>query len=163
MHWNASKVFLLLIGICATLVIAVSTGTDNSLKALSLHNRHISSTRQRKPGKGGQGKGGNGSIPSKTFKGKCSFFYPEREDDVSCGGGRSQLGNLMVVAVNGKQMKKSMCGKKMNVKYKGKSIVVKVVDTCGSCPFGKIDLSSQAFAKLAKKDVGIIKVEWRML
>ncbi|KAI8355028.1 hypothetical protein B0O80DRAFT_372989, partial [Mortierella sp. GBAus27b] len=78
----------------------------------------------------------------------------------SCGGSGGDEKDLMVVAVNSNQMSKALCGKSMTVKYGQKTIVVKVVDTCKDCPSGLIDLSKEAFSKLADKGKGELKVEW---
>jgi len=55
-----------------------------------------------------------------------------------------------------------ICGKKVTVKYKGKSVVVKVVDKCPTCGPDAIDLSPSAFKKLAPLSVGHIRATWTL-
>ncbi|KAF9970655.1 hypothetical protein BGZ73_006611 [Actinomortierella ambigua] len=77
----------------------------------------------------------------------------------------------MIVALNAAMMgdlqgPDSQCGRKMRVSYGGKSVEVKVVDTCPSkyCVNGAIDLSQAAFKQLAGDlDVGVIKTTWELI
>lgn len=43
----------------------------------------------------------------------------------------------------------------------GDSIVVRIVDLCPECESGHIDLSPEAFGKLADLSVGVIQITWR--
>lgn len=52
------------------------------------------------------------------------------------------------------------CGKTITIKYKGKSIVAKVVDKCMGCEYNDIDLSNHAFDQLASQDDGRVDAEW---
>lgn len=52
------------------------------------------------------------------------------------------------------------CNQCIMVNYNGKSLKVKVTDTCPSCGPTKIDLSDRAFAKLEDKGKGIINITW---
>ena len=45
----------------------------------------------------------------------------------------------------------------------GKTITIKVVDRCPECPPGAIDLSRQAFTKLAPASAGLIPISWKLL
>ena len=59
-----------------------------------------------------------------------------------------------------------MCGRKMKVTYGGKSVVVKVADTCpaNECTVGSVDMSPAAFKKLAPLSVGRLHgVSWTLL
>ncbi|ESZ92974.1 hypothetical protein SBOR_6640 [Sclerotinia borealis F-4128] len=52
------------------------------------------------------------------------------------------------------------CGKKINIKYKGKSVTVKVVDKCMGCAKNDLDLSPAAFKVLSPESAGRIKGTW---
>ncbi|KAG0229100.1 hypothetical protein BGW41_003180 [Actinomortierella wolfii] len=77
----------------------------------------------------------------------------------------------MIVALNEEQMgdlqgPNSQCGRTMRVTYNGKSVDLKVVDTCPSeyCVNGAIDISQAAFKKLAGDlDIGVIKTSWKFI
>ncbi|KAF9929170.1 hypothetical protein BGZ65_005918 [Modicella reniformis] len=93
--------------------------------------------------------------PGGNFKGRATYYNPDGKG--SCG---DELSNNMVAALNGSQMKKDICGKSIKVTYEGKSVVVKVLDTCPGCPKGAVDLSEAAFKQLADLDKGVIQVAW---
>ncbi len=52
------------------------------------------------------------------------------------------------------------CGKTITVTYQGKSVTVKVVDSCESCSEEDLDFSPTAFEKLASLDTGEIEIQW---
>ncbi|KAB5595498.1 hypothetical protein CTheo_959 [Ceratobasidium theobromae] len=55
----------------------------------------------------------------------------------------------------------SKCGKTATVRYKGKSVQVRVVDECPVCGYNDIDLSISAFTQLADKNDGKIEgITW---
>ncbi|PVU87394.1 hypothetical protein BB560_006495 [Smittium megazygosporum] len=56
--------------------------------------------------------------------------------------------------------KAPICGKCATLKYKGKSVKVRIVDRCPVCKHGDIDLSPVAFQRLAPLEVGRIKISW---
>ncbi|THU87576.1 hypothetical protein K435DRAFT_804188 [Dendrothele bispora CBS 962.96] len=60
----------------------------------------------------------------------------------SCGQTNTEAD--MVVAVHTPQ-----CGKQISATYQGKTIKVKVVDTCPACAEGDLDLSPAAFGQWA--------------
>ncbi|KAF9362584.1 hypothetical protein BGX34_005855 [Mortierella sp. NVP85] len=127
-------------------------------------NIHTPTLHKRK--KDDKGKGGGGKEPKGTVDGVAVHYDPkEGEGNLSClgEGAAHKLKNMMVVAVNTGQLSDSMCNRKMKVQYKTESIIVKVVDECEDCEEGLIDLSEEAFEKLAPLDDGKIKVKWTML
>jgi len=74
--------------------------------------------------------------------------------------------NDMIVAMNEAQMgRNTKCGMKIRVNYQGRSVTVKVVDTCPSqyCSSGALDLSQAAFKQLAPLDKGEIYVNWEFV
>lgn len=52
------------------------------------------------------------------------------------------------------------CGHMINITYNGKTIQVKVVDSCESCDSEQLDLSPSAFQSLADLSVGVIDIQW---
>lgn len=52
------------------------------------------------------------------------------------------------------------CGHMINVTHDGKTIQVKVVDSCPECDENHLDLSPAAFNSLADPVLGIIDIEW---
>ena len=57
-----------------------------------------------------------------------------------------------------------MCGRTMKgTAPNGKSVTVKVADTCPGCAPGSVDLTPAAFKKLASLDVGRIHgIKWTL-
>ncbi|RFU76252.1 rare lipo a [Trichoderma arundinaceum] len=53
------------------------------------------------------------------------------------------------------------CGRKLRINYKGRSVVVKVVDRCGGCAENDVDLSPVAFRKvIGELGVGRATATW---
>lgn len=52
------------------------------------------------------------------------------------------------------------CGHMINLTYNGKTIQVKVVDSCASCDANHLDLSPAAFNSLADPSLGVIDIQW---
>ncbi|CAO3653857.1 unnamed protein product [Mucor fragilis] len=90
--------------------------------------------------------------------------------DVGLGScGQTNSNSEMVAALNAPQMKNganpnnnSQCGKSIRVTNpaNGKSVTVKLVDTCPPCASGDVDLSPKAFAAIADMDLGRIPIKW---
>jgi expansin len=82
--------------------------------------------------------------------GKCSFdAAPDR----------------MVAALSGANYAKARwCGACLAVDGPdGRSVTVRVVDSCPGCKFGDLDLSEEAFARLAPLERGRIRIRWRVV
>jgi expansin len=84
------------------------------------------------------------------------------------GGGSCMFdttSNLMVTAMNITDYDTAnACGDYLKVTGPGgNSITVRVVDSCPECAVGQLDLSAQAFAKLATPSTGRIKISWHLL
>lgn len=54
----------------------------------------------------------------------------------------------------------AMCNRCARVSYKGKSVVVKIADTCPGCPRTSLDLTPAAFQRLEILDVGVLNIQW---
>jgi expansin (peptidoglycan-binding protein) len=93
---------------------------------------------------------GSGTFYAATGAGNCSF---EASD------------NLMIGAMNHQDYAGSRaCGDYLAVTGpNGKTITIKVVDQCPECKPGAIDLSKEAFTKLAPASTGLIKIRWHLL
>lgn len=61
---------------------------------------------------------------------------------------------------NGNPNHNSLCGKKIEAFYEGKSVEVTVVDRCEGCAYGSLDFSPAAFRQLADQGLGRIKITW---
>lgn len=107
----------------------------------------------------------NNHHASKTYHGRGTWFS---DTTGSCGERFSQ--NDMIVALNQAQMgalwgSGSKCGQKLRVTakgYPGKSVVVRIVDTCPHryCSHGMLDLSRKAFQVFAPMSKGVLELEW---
>ncbi|KAF9580836.1 hypothetical protein BGW38_002355 [Lunasporangiospora selenospora] len=105
---------------------------------------------------------------NKVYRGRGTWFS---DTYGSCEESFSQ--SDLIVAVNEAQMgeqygKYSKCGQQIRVTargYPGKSVIVRVVDTCPyrHCNYGHLDLSRAAFQKFAPLSVGVLDLEWSFL
>lgn len=99
------------------------------------------------------------------FSGEGTYYDPEMG---ACGNVNS--GDEKVVAIsqylfdkytpNGNPNKNSLCGKKINASYEGKTVEVTIVDICVGCKEHDLDLSPSAFADIADKGLGRIDITW---
>ncbi|KAF9309532.1 hypothetical protein BG003_009633 [Podila horticola] len=105
---------------------------------------------------------------SKTHRGRGTWISDTRG---SCGENFSQ--NEMVAALNEHDMgtqygSGSKCGQKIRISakgYSGKSVVVRIVDTCPYryCDSGAVDLSQTAFQEFAHLGKGVLDLEWHFV
>jgi expansin (peptidoglycan-binding protein) len=93
---------------------------------------------------------GEGTFYGATGEGNCSY---EATTD------------RMIAAMNQTDYQNSQaCGAYVAVTGpSGASVTVKIVDRCPECKPGDIDLSAEAFAKLAAPSAGRIKISWTLL
>jgi expansin (peptidoglycan-binding protein) len=69
--------------------------------------------------------------------------------------------DLMVAAMNNEEYDNaSVCGASIRVKGRLGEVTVRIVDLCPECPYGNIDLSKQAFAKIDDTIKGRVPVTW---
>lgn len=93
---------------------------------------------------------GEGTFYGATGEGNCSY---EASSD------------RMIAAMNELDYENSQaCGAYVAVTGPtGNTVTVKVVDRCPECRPGDIDLSAEAFAKLANPSAGRIKISWKLV
>jgi expansin (peptidoglycan-binding protein) len=108
------------------------------------------------------GSAGTGRIQfGHTYSGVATFYG-------ATGAGNCSFeasSDLMVGAMNQQDYGNSQaCGAFLAVTGPtGTTIKIRVVDRCPECPPGAIDLSAQAFAKLAAPSAGRIRITWHLL
>ena len=91
---------------------------------------------------------GEGTYYGADGSGNCSF--DKSPDD------------LMVAAINGIDYKgAAWCGSCVLVTGPQGEVTVRIVDSCPGCKVGDLDLSKEAFAKIAALSVGRVKITWR--
>ncbi|KAF9570203.1 hypothetical protein EC968_002082 [Mortierella alpina] len=101
-----------------------------------------------------------------TFSGRGTWFSDKTG---SCDIEFDQ--SDMIVALNEDQMgdlngSGSKCGQMVRVQYGGKSVDLKIVDTCPSqyCDSGALDLSQAAFKELAGGlSKGVLALKWEFI
>jgi expansin (peptidoglycan-binding protein) len=73
--------------------------------------------------------------------------------------------DMDVAAMNiGQFLESAVCGSCVEIQGPKGTLRVRVVDSCPDCPLrGHLDLSEQAFVKLADRDLGRVNVRWRMV
>lgn len=84
------------------------------------------------------------------------------------GDGACMLGptrhDLLVTAVNGPQYANAeLCGAYLLVEGQSGSVVVRVVDRCPECRSGHLDLSREAFRRVAPMHLGRVPIRWRII
>ena len=94
---------------------------------------------------------GDGTYYGATGAGACSYDPSPQ--------------NLMVAAMNMPQWQNSavcgMCVEVTGPKGEANKIVVRIVDLCPECKTGDLDLSQEAFAKIADPVAGRVKITWQ--
>ena len=95
-----------------------------------------------------------------SSSGKATFYDSQ--------GGYGHCGNQipnegLYAAVSSGCYSESICGKHVRVSYEGKSVVVPILDSCQGCDSSHIDISRNAFQKIADLNKGIIQVSWEFI
>jgi expansin (peptidoglycan-binding protein) len=96
-----------------------------------------------------------------THSGFATFYFLQRGGRPSCDV--KVRSDDLVVALSRQIMggyRGSNCGKTINVHGDHGSVTVRVIDTCARCGFNDIDLSPEAFRKIANKQQGKVRVSW---
>lgn len=96
-----------------------------------------------------------------TYTGRATFYAATGAGNCSYEAG----GDLMVAAMNQTDYENSQaCGAHVQVTGpRGTRVTVRIVDRCPECPPGAIDLSRQAFTRLAPASAGRIAIRWKLL
>ncbi len=102
--------------------------------------------------------------PYSTRTGKATYYAAD-------GGGNCSFdaspGNLMVAAMNQTDyylgIGSWLCGAYVQIDGPQGSVVVRIVDRCPECPAGNIDMSKEAFAKIANVVDGIVPISWHIV
>jgi expansin (peptidoglycan-binding protein) len=99
--------------------------------------------------------------PGVSYRGVATFYG-------ATGGGNCMFdpgGDLMVAAMNATDYEGSKaCGASVLVRSSsGATITVRITDQCPECAVGQLDLSAQAFAKLATPSAGRIPITWKLV
>lgn len=72
--------------------------------------------------------------------------------------------NLMVAALNYVDYANAvLCGAYIQVTGPQGSVMVRIVDQCPGCPEGDVDLSLEAFAKIAPISAGRVDISWQLV
>jgi expansin (peptidoglycan-binding protein) len=104
---------------------------------------------------------GTGRIQfGRTYTGRATFY-------AATGAGNCSFeasGDLMVGAMNQRDYANSQaCGAHLSVTGPKGTVTIRIVDRCPECPPGAIDLSRQAFAKIAPVSAGRVSISWHLL
>ncbi|HST85129.1 MAG TPA: expansin EXLX1 family cellulose-binding protein [Kineosporiaceae bacterium] len=104
---------------------------------------------------------GTGRIQfGKTYKGRATFYGATGAGNCSFDASS----DLMVGAMNQADYENSQaCGAYLSVTGPNGKVTIRIVDRCPECPVGAIDLSQQAFAKIAPVSAGQVSISWRLL
>lgn len=102
------------------------------------------------PAPGGDVRTGEATYYDADGGGNCSF--PATPD------------NLMVAAMNQSDYDNAaLCGAFVEISGPDGVVTVRIVDRCPECPRGNVDLSPQAFAKIAEIKRGRVPITWRVV
>ena len=102
-------------------------------------------------------------VPGTTYQGVATH-YDAADGNGACSFGPSA--DMMIAAMNTADYETSKaCGAYVRVRAaSGASVTVRIVNECpGDCAVGQLDLSVQAFAKLAAPAAGRIAVSWELV
>ncbi|MDH6214032.1 expansin EXLX1 family cellulose-binding protein [Streptomyces pseudovenezuelae] len=99
--------------------------------------------------------------PGVTYQGVATS-YDIGNGDGACSYGPS--GDTMTAAMNHTDYETAKaCGAYVRVQAGGVSVTVRITNECPECTPGQIDLSRQAFAKLAALSKGRMSISWSLL
>lgn len=92
-------------------------------------------------------------------QGEATYYY------YSSGGacGITPPPDKLIAAINDEQYSKANCGRCALVTGPKGSVVVKILDKCPGCDRGDLDLSAQAFDRVASRSAGRIKIGWHFV
>lgn len=115
-------------------------------------------------GTGGGGGSGGGTLSCssiETFTGDGTYYAADGTGN--CGFDASP-NDMLVAAMNDPDYAGSLvCGACAHVTGPKGDVTVRIVDRCPECKHGDLDLSQQAFAKLADVSAGRVKISWQLV
>lgn len=115
-------------------------------------------------GGSGSGSGGSGAVSAcggePTHSGEATYY------DFADGSGNCSFdptpNDLMVGAMNHTDYSASAaCGACAHITGPNGEVTVRIVDRCPECPQGDIDLSPEAFEKIAQLSQGRVPISWQ--
>ncbi|KAI9277262.1 hypothetical protein BDA99DRAFT_421430, partial [Phascolomyces articulosus] len=94
--------------------------------------------------------------------GKATFFNPENPAEGGSEGacGKSESSTTRIVAVNSKQYKSNICGRKVLITHGEKETIAEVRDECPTCEKGSLDLTKIVFEDLGDLITGVLDIVW---
>ncbi len=96
-----------------------------------------------------------------VFSGEATYYYATGAG--ACGFDASP-GDLMVAAMNQPDWAYSaVCGEYVHVRGPDGEVTVRIVDLCPGCASGDLDLSQEAFAKIAPLPRGRVPITWQVV
>ncbi len=99
--------------------------------------------------------------PTPTYQGVATYYYATGEG--ACSFSASPA-DVLVVAMNGAQYgDAALCGAYLHVTGPRGAVMVRVTDLCPGCEYGDLDLSAEAFARIADPALGRVPVTWRII
>lgn len=104
------------------------------------------------------GKPSEPTVPEES--GEATYY------DAHAGGGACGIAipaDYLVAAINDEQYSAANCGRCASVTGPNGKVVVVVADKCPGCGPGDLDLSEEAFVKIANKSAGRVKITWRFV
>ena len=142
-----------------------SVPTSQSSSQQTLQSSLASSTQQDSATSSSSQPSSSSLGSSGEFKGQGTYYNPGMG---ACGKTSTENDHIVAVSKqlyeqknkNGNSNNNPLCGKNIKVNYKGKSVTVKVVDSCPGCKIHDLDLSPSAFSQIADKSLGRIDITW---
>ena len=153
---------------CFAVVLAACGGDDPTPSGSSSGASSTSSSGGTSSGgstsssSGGTSSGGSsGGAPWSTTPKDGIATYYDADGSGNCSFDKSP-GDLDVVALNPEEYAKSAaCGGCLKVTGPSGDVTVRVVDSCPGCATGHLDLSKEAFAKIAELKVGRVSITYQ--
>ena len=110
---------------------------------------------------GGQALSGLPFDPFSTRHGQATYY--DADGSGNCSFDPSP-GDLMVAAMNDTDYVNAwLCGAYVEITGPKGTVVVRIVDRCPECPSGNIDLSAEAFARIADPIDGRVNIAWHLV
>jgi expansin (peptidoglycan-binding protein) len=101
------------------------------------------------------------AAPNPVYSGIATYY--SATGDGACMFGPSP-GDLMVSAMNAEQYDTAaVCGAYVHVVGPKGEVVVRIVDLCPECRAGHLDLSREAFARIADLPLGWVDITWQVV